>query len=51
MCTLPEYGGKGMYSFFYVADSKATFVDLLGLEGRNKNRRQSSIQRLSQKSF
>lgn len=29
---------RGPTRLLYVADSEATFVDLLGLEGRNKNR-------------
>ena len=41
---LPEYGEGGPAHLFYVADSEATFVDLLGLEGRSKNR-QSKTQR------
>lgn len=30
--------GRGPTHLLYVADSEATFVDLLGLEGRSKNR-------------
>lgn len=40
--------GRGPTHLLYVADSEATFVDLLGLEGRSKNR-QASMQSLSQK--
>lgn len=41
---LPEYGEGGPTHLFHVADSEATFVDLLGLGGRSKNR-QSKTQR------
>lgn len=40
--------GRGPTHLLHVADSEATFVDLLGLEGRSKNR-QASMQSLSQK--